>query len=107
MFASSSCEFRECVDVYLNGKKVEDAIQANEERGVVLAVYRNAAGKVVAAWNAEPGAMIDSAGLTQVVELRGKVEIKVTAPQGMSEQFVREKIAATSTPIITEIKSGA
>lgn len=66
---------RHLVTVYLDGKKVEDAIEANEEDGYVWASYRNAKGHVVSEIEAEKGAMVYQ-GL-QVIKLTGQVRVEI------------------------------
>lgn len=63
------------VTVYLNGKKVEDAIEASEEDGYVWTSYRNVKGLVVPEIDAERGALIYEG--MQVVKLTGQVHIEI------------------------------
>lgn len=61
--------------VYLNGKKVEDAIEASEEDGYVWAGYRNAKGLVVSEIDAEHGAFVYQG--MQVIKLTGQVRVEL------------------------------
>ena len=72
-----NCEstIRHLVTVYLNGKKVEDAIEASEEDGYVWAAYRNAKGLVVPEIEAEQGAFIHEG--MQVIKLTGQVRVEL------------------------------
>lgn len=63
------------VTVYLNGKKVDDAIEASEEDGYVWVSYRNATGRIVSEVEAEKGAMIYQG--MQVIKLTGQVRVEV------------------------------
>lgn len=63
------------VTAYLNGRKVEDAIEASEEDGYVWVAYRNAKGHMVSEVEAEPGAFIYEG--VQVVKLTGQVQVKI------------------------------
>lgn len=83
--------------VFLNGKKLDDCFEADEEQRYVWVQYRNAEGRLVSRFDAEPGALIwqDS----QVIKLKGKVEIKIDPPIGMTEDEVRRECEKHFVPI--------
>jgi len=97
MQASTNCERRHDIDVYLNGKKLNDCIQADDIKGVAWVMYRDSKGKLVSEIDAEPGALFYEGA--QVIKLNGKIEIKVRIEEGESEAHVREVIEKTSAPI--------
>ena len=72
-----NCDSPVChlVTIYLNGKKVEDAIEASEEDSYVWAAYRNAKGLVVPEIEAEQGAFIYEG--MQVIKLTGQVRVEL------------------------------
>lgn len=74
-----NCEshVRHLATVFLNGKKVEDAIEASEEDGYVWTAYRNANGLVVPEIVAEKGALIYEG--MQVIKLTGQVRAEIDA----------------------------
>lgn len=74
-----NCEsnVRHLVTVFLNGQKVEDAIEASEEDGYVWTAYRNVNGLVVPEVEAEKGALIYEG--MQVVKLTGQVRVEIDA----------------------------
>lgn len=110
MRASPHCKRSETIDVYLNGKHVKDVFYADEEAGEVWASYRGADGRLVPEIVAEPGAFIHE-GL-QVIRLRGRVEIRITAREGESVEDVRRIVNDSSTPfypyriLTTELVNG-
>lgn len=74
-----NCEsyIRHFVIIYLNGRKIEDAIEASEEDGYVWATYRNSEGKMVVEEDAEKGASIYEG--VQVIKLTGQVRVEIDA----------------------------
>lgn len=63
------------VTVYLDGKKVDDAVEASEEDGYIWAMYRNANGHLVPEIDAEKGALVYEGA--QVIKLTGNVRVEI------------------------------
>lgn len=72
-----NCEsyIRHLVTVYLNGKKVEDAIEASEEDGYVWTTYRDVNNCIVSEIDAEKGALVYQGA--QVIKLTGQVRVEI------------------------------
>jgi hypothetical protein len=83
------------VSVYLDGKRVPEPGEADDEAGVVWAIYRDVRGNMVPAVCAEDGAYVylDSADV-QVIKLKGRVEIRL--PEG---KVITEEDAEAFVPI--------
>jgi hypothetical protein len=75
MKANNKCSYSYLVTVYLNGKKLNDCVEADEEAGEVLVIYRDTKGKIVPAIEAENGALTYEGA--QVIKLRGDVRIEI------------------------------
>lgn len=102
MKANSDCKGAQCLDVYLNGERLEDCIEADEESGTAWVTFRDADDHLVHEKLAPPRTYIHEMAMVQKV--RGKVEIRITPPEGQTEQQVRELIEATYQPLEIKIK---
>jgi hypothetical protein len=101
MKANSNCEGRYAIDVYLDGKQLDDCIQADEEAAEVIVCYRDVKGKLVPENFAERGSLICDG--VQVLRLLGKVEIKVTPCEGVTEEELRKLIEDSYVPFDVEV----
>lgn len=104
MRANVNSSHKAYVTVFMNGKKINDCISADEEKGEAWVAYRNAQGKLVPEYDAEKGALFHDG--IQVIKLTGKVEIRVepfdVEPFNTKDkQFVdaREVVEFTSYPL--------
>lgn len=74
-------------NVYLDGKKLDNCLEADDEKGIALVGYKDVNGEYVSEGEAEKGAMI--LGGIQVIEVRGKVTFEFDAAPEKVEEYKR------------------
>ena len=106
MRANVNCRAVACrsLTVYLNGKRLSDCFEGDEEQGYVWVAYRDVAGKKKRIEQAENGALIWSD--LQVIRLTGQVRFEIDPPEGMSVEDVRRKCEERFVPITPATKLG-
>jgi hypothetical protein len=90
-------------NVFLNGKKLEHCIEADDAQGVALVCYRDQKGEMVPEQFAEKGAMICQG--IQVIRLSGKVEFQFDAAPETIAQWTEVEKTNHCKPVEVFIKS--
>lgn len=97
MKANRACEFGCALTVFLDGKKLDDCIEADDGEGVAWVAARGRDGRHVRPWDAKPGDFLADGLLLK--RLTGKVEFKIDHFGPEIEEEIRRAVDASYYPV--------
>lgn len=98
MRANADCGTSRCLTVYLNGEKLEDCFEADEEAGYAWVEKKGSNGERLLEINALPPALVYE-GL-EVKKVRGDIKIKIDTYGDLTEETVREECEFSFKPVV-------